>query len=151
MLKYIIAKLTQYVDQQALGTSAERGLGEYMMKGIEIEHILPQTPKPELLQVLGEDYEEYMIKLGNLTLLERPMNVVAGNNFFEDKSKIYRTSKFYLTKTIAQKDTVGIDSSVNRINKLLKSFAKLGIDEIVERQKMLLGLAKRIWKIESLQ
>jgi len=149
-LRYILAKLMQYVDQQVLGSYEDTNLVGYITKGIEIEHILPQTPKLELREAFGEEYDEYKIKLGNLTLLEKPMNIVASNDFFDNKKPIYKTSKFYLTKSIAQLDTVGVNSSVSRINQSLKSFDKWDKGSIIERQHILLELAKRIWRIEAI-
>jgi Asp-tRNA(Asn)/Glu-tRNA(Gln) amidotransferase C subunit len=150
-LRYMLAKLTQYVDQQVLGSYEDTNLAGYITKGIEIEHILPQTPNSDLRKAFGEDYDDYKIKLGNLTLLEKPMNIVASNDFFENKKPMYKTSKFYLTRSMAQLDTVGVNSSVTRINQSLKSFEKWDKESIIERQQMLLGLAKRIWKVEKIQ
>ena len=79
------------------------------------------------------------------------MNIVASNDFFDNKTAIYKTSKFYMTKSIAQFDTVGVNSSVTRTNQFLKSFDKWDKESIIERQQMLLGLAKRIWKVERIQ
>jgi hypothetical protein len=76
------------------------------------------------------------------------MNVVASNSFFNKKREIYKKSKFYLTKSIAQKDAVGVHSSVNRINELLKTFDGWGKEEIRERQAMLLNLARGIWRTQ---
>jgi uncharacterized protein with ParB-like and HNH nuclease domain len=80
-LVYILGKLTQFIDQQMLGTYEERNLDNYLMKGIEVEHILPQKPGKDLLESFGDGYDECKAKLGNLTLLEKPMNIVASNNF----------------------------------------------------------------------
>jgi uncharacterized protein with ParB-like and HNH nuclease domain len=150
-IRYTLAKLSQYVDQQLLGVFDEKDLSSYITKGIEIEHILPDTPKDELRRSFGSDiYEEYKIRLGNLTLFEKPKNIVAGNNFFDEKKKLYKTSQFYLTKSIAGLDVIGKDSSVNRLNKKLKEFDKWDARAIDERQGMLFGLAKDIWKVELL-
>lgn len=146
-LKYILAKITQYVDQQILGYYEDRNLENYIMKGIEIEHILPWKPPTQELRDLGKDYILSVPKLGNLTLLEKPMNIVADNNFFDSKKVIYKTSRFYLTKSLAGMDTVGRNTSVTRINQLLKTFEKWDKESIEERQEMLLNLAKIIWKI----
>jgi len=46
--------------------------------------------------------------------------------------------------------TVGKDSSVNRINERLKAYDNWDKQAIEDRQKILLDLAKNIWKIELL-
>lgn len=149
-LRYILAKLTQYIDQQYLGYYDDRDLSSYIMKGIEIEHILPNTPTPELRSSFGEGYDDYKIKLGNLTLLEKPINIVAGRNYFQLKLPEYKKSKFYLTKSINMLDVVGKNSSINRINQFLKSFTTWDKITIDERQSIMKGLANQIWKIDLL-
>lgn len=146
-LRYILGKLTQFIDQQMLGVYEDRNLDNYLMKGIEIEHILPQMPEKELRDSLGDDYDELKSKLGNLTLFEKPQNIVAGNNYFNEKKSLYKTSKFNLTKSIAIIETVGNDSAVNRTNKYLKSFNAWSRETIKERQDVLFGIAQDIWQI----
>jgi hypothetical protein len=124
--------------------------------GLEIEHILPNNPKDELRQEFfaknpGKDYDEYKIKLGNLTLLEKPINIVAGRDFFTNKCNEYKKCKYYLTSSIAELQTVGINSSINRINLKLQSFEEWTAASIDTRQEKLIGLAKDIWKIEEIQ
>ena len=63
-------------------------------------------PEKELRDSLGDDYDELKSKLGNLTLFEKPQNIVAGNNYFNEKKSLYKTSKFNLTKSIAIIETV---------------------------------------------
>jgi len=150
-LRYILGKLTQFIDQQRLGVYENQNLDNYLTKGIEIEHILPQTPEQELRDAFGSDYDEYKAKLGNLTLLEKPQNSVAGNNYFAEKKKIYKTSKFYLTKSIAEIETVGNNSAVNRTNKYLKTFDSWNKETIKERQALLLKIAKDVWQIQTMK
>jgi uncharacterized protein with ParB-like and HNH nuclease domain len=164
-LRYILAKLTEYVDRNYLGNKDEKDITTYIMKGIEIEHILPYTPTEELLKSFNEfsgtpsadqlssfnsNYDQYKIKLGNLTLLEKPMNIVASNDFFQNKQRIYKDSIFYLTRSLSGFTTVGINSSVNRTNTLLKEYSKWDKESIDSRQEVLFNLAKNIWKIEVL-
>jgi len=146
-LRYILGKLTQYIDQQMLGVYEDRNLDNYLMKGIEIEHILPQTPEKELRDSFGDDYDEFKSRLGNLTLFEKPQNIVAGNNYFDEKKSLYKTSKFNITKSIAVIETVGSNSAVNRTNKYLKSFNKWDKETIKERQELLFKIGLDIWQI----
>lgn len=153
--RYILAKLTQYVDMAYKGLSQPGNLDEYTV--LEIEHILPNTPDAELLTDFKEknkdkDYSSYKVKLGNLTLLEKPINIVVGRDFFKDKKDEYKKCKNYLTSSLVELHTVGNNSSINRINGKLKSFGDTWtIDSIDERQKMMIGLSELIWKIEPLE
>lgn len=150
-IRYILAKLTQYVDNCYIGSYDDRPLSEYITKGIEIEHILPDKPEQQLRDSFGEGYDEYKVKLGNLTLFEKPMNIVAGNNFFQEKKELYEQSKFRLTRSIAELVPVGKDSSINRINKHLKIFEKWDKDSITERQEILSDLSQAVWQIKLIE
>jgi hypothetical protein len=48
----------------------------------------------------GKTYDDYKTRLGNLTMLEKPINIVAGNGFFTDKKLEYVKSGNYLTRSI---------------------------------------------------
>lgn len=150
--RYFLAKLTQYVDMAYQGLKTPLSLEVYTVS--EIEHILPNNPGDALRQDFtnrnpGKDYDRYKIQLGNLTLLEKPINIVASNDFFIKKCDQYKKSKYYLTSSIAQINVVGNNSSINRINKKLMSFADWTASSIDERQIMLIDLVKDIWKIKD--
>jgi Protein of unknown function (DUF1524) len=86
--RYLLAKLTQFVDMEFKGIKTPGSLKDYL--DLEIEHILPNTPESELRALFanknpGKDYECYKNRLGNLTLLEKPINIVASNEFFEKR------------------------------------------------------------------
>jgi hypothetical protein len=90
--RYLLAKLTQHVEMAFKGMSAPGSLAEFT--ALEIEHILPDNPEAELRESFaggnpGKSYDEYKVRLGNLTLLEKPINIVAGNGFFDKKKAEY--------------------------------------------------------------
>jgi len=151
--RYLLAKLTQFVDMAYKGVKTPGSLDDYMV--LELEHILPNTPESELRQSFADgnpeiDYDEYKNKLGNFTLLEKPINIVASNHFFEEKKSEYRKCKHYLTTSIVELNTVGKNSSINRINEKLKSFDVWSATSIDERQAMLAELVKDVWKTSLL-
>lgn len=150
--RYLLAKLTQYVDMAYKGVKTPGVIDEYTV--LDIEHILPNNPSNELRNEFitnnpGVDYDEYKNRLGNLTLLEKPINIVASNDFFVKKCEEYKKSKYYLTSSISGLTVVGNNTSINRINRILKSFTEWNASSIDARQAMLNGLAKEIWKIEE--
>ena len=150
--RYLLAKLTQYVDMAYKGLRAPGSLQDYTV--LEIEHILPNNPEHFLRSDFthknpSKDYELYKNMLGNLTLLEKPINIVAGNDFFTNKCTEYKKCKYYLTSSIAEITTVGKNSSINRMNIKLESFTDWTSVSIEKRQEMLIGLAKDIWKVEK--
>lgn len=153
-LKYVLAKIVQYVEKQRLGDTNNDSLSKFLKGSIHIEHILPEKPSEELLNNFNNgnksEYNEYMLKLGNLTLLERPINTSIQRDFFQKKSAEYLNSSFYLTRSIATLETVGLNTSINRINSQLLSFTNWDKKAIKDRHVMLFNLSKKIWKIELL-
>ncbi len=152
--RYFLAKLTQHVDMAYLGVTTPGSLDDYM--AMEMEHILPNTPEDDLRKSFvaanpGANYDEYKNRLGNFTLLEKPINIVASNNFFEQKKLEYRKCKHYLTTSIVELNTVGKNSSINRINEKLKAFKEWSAKSIDERQEMLTDLAKDVWKTSLIE
>jgi len=75
-IRYILAKLTQYIEEKAWGNPAHGRLDNYVAKNVEIEHILSQNPKQELRDSFDktDEYDDWVRKLGNLTLLEKTIN-----------------------------------------------------------------------------
>jgi hypothetical protein len=152
--RYLLAKLTQHVDMAFRGLKTPGSLDEYTV--LEIEHILPNSPKPDLRTcfeaVSGEaSYDRSKMRLGNLTLLEKPINIVAGNDFFDAKKVEYRKSRNYLTSSLADLHAVGQDTSISRINAKLREFDVWNADSIDKRQEMLLALVRDTWKMSLLE
>ncbi|WP_055448545.1 DUF262 domain-containing protein [Lacinutrix mariniflava] len=154
--RYILAKYTQHVNMAYKGLKSPDNLNDYT--NLEIEHILPNTPNEALLTDFNahpdnkdREYAQYKVKLGNLTLLEKPINIVAGREFFNNKKEQYKMSKYYLTSSLDVLNSVGVNTSITRINEKLLPFEnQWTAKQIDERQEMLLELAADIWKIEAL-
>jgi Protein of unknown function DUF262/Protein of unknown function (DUF1524) len=147
--RYLLAKLTQHVELAFKGIASPGTLTEYTV--LQVEHILPNTPETEVRDSFernspGKSYDEYKGRLGNLTLLERPINIVAGRAFFKTKKDEYSKSGNYLTRSIAGLAAVGINSSITRINARLIAFEDWSAAEIERRQDMLIDLAREVWK-----
>ena len=152
--RYLLARLTQHVDMAFSGADSPGGLELYTK--LEIEHILPNTPTSELVKtwISGNpavDYDDYKNRLGNLTLLEKPINIVAGNDFYDKKLPEYEKSANYLTRSLVELTSVGDDTSITRINEKLKAFAKWDHAAIEERQSKLVALAHEVWKTTFLE
>jgi hypothetical protein len=84
-------------------------------------------------------------------MLEKPINIVAGNDFFEKKKLEYVKAGNYLTRSIAGLSTVGKNTSITRINQKLRAFETWGAAEIESRQNMLISLAKDVWRTTPLE
>ena len=146
-LKYILAKLSQYIEETAWQNSAVVQLDKYTDKNIHIEHILPQSPESIVREDFDkpEEYDEYAAKLGNLALLEGTINSSISNVAYDQKVDNYKQSSFLLTKSIAEKPSVGNDTSLNRAVQDLQVFDKWNSTSIRKRQEMLGKLARQVW------
>jgi hypothetical protein len=148
--RYLLARLTQYVDMAFSGLKMPSSLEPFTK--LEIEHILPDNPTPELRATWlaanpNAGYDDYKNRLGNLTLLEKPINIVAGNDFYTAKQDEYRKSGNYLTRSLAELTKVGKNTSISRINEKLEAFPVWDTASIEERHVMLISLAQDVWRI----
>jgi hypothetical protein len=142
--RYLLARLTQHVEMAFNGIKSPGSLGSFA--SLEIEHILPNTPTAELSNQWAVDnpqalYDDYKNRLGNLTLLEKPINIVAGNDFYAEKRPEYAKSGNYLTRSLVELTQVGQNSSVSRINEKLKAFPVWNATSIDDRHDVLIKLA----------
>lgn len=123
---------------------------------LEIEHILPDTPTPELQAKWSAEnptavYDDYKNRLGNLALLEKPINIVAGNDFYAAKQDEYRKSGNYLTRSLVKLIGVGQNTSISRINEKLASFPAWDAASIEKRHGMLMALAQDVWRTTPIE
>jgi uncharacterized protein with ParB-like and HNH nuclease domain len=122
--KYILNKIENHIGRDS----------EKVAKKITLEHILPKTPDrewKEYLEKLSMDKDDYVYRLGNMTLLLEKQNREAQSQFFTKKrDKIYRNQ----TKL--------------KINEELKDVKSWTSKDIEERQKRFAKFAIRIWSID---
>ena len=152
--RYLLARLTQHVDMAFNGVKSAGSLEPYT--NLEIEHILPDTPTADLQRKWATEnpkaeYDDYKIRLGNLTLLEKPINIVAGNDYYTSKQVEYRKSSNYLTRSLAQLTNVGKNTSISRINEKLEAFPVWDAVSIDRRQELLMKLVLDVWKTEPIE
>ncbi len=133
-LRYLLAKIAQYVEQQAFGNA--ESLDFYLDKTITIEHIMPQSRN-----------DPYCNKLGNLTLLEKTLNSSISDKSYQDKISGYRQSKILITRSLADKLYIGNNTRLNRaMNELgLVEFIEWNYDSINKRQQILVDIAMKVW------
>ncbi|MCC7508369.1 MAG: DUF262 domain-containing protein [Planctomycetes bacterium] len=152
--RYFLARLTQHVEMAFSGQKTLGSLEPFTK--LEIEHILPDKPKEELRgKWVAENpdagYDDYKNRLGNLTLLEKPINIVAGNDFYEAKRAKYCNSGNYLTRSLAGLSNIGKDTSIMRINEKLQAFPSWNAKAIEARHGLLIALVGEIWKTSRIE
>ncbi len=147
-LRYVLAKFTQYINEQAWGSDGPAAdLATFITGKVEIEHILPQNPSAGVLLDFDrvDDIESYIHRLGNLTLVEKSINCSIGNGLFAEKRHAYVQSNFLLTKSLGQRVQVGMNTAVNRAVQGLEHFESWTSQSIERRQAMLVRLARKVW------
>ena len=147
--RYLLARLTQHVEMAFSGLKVPGSLEPFT--NLEIEHILPNKPEDDLrakwaTENPGMVYDDYKNRLGNLTLLEKPINIVAGNDFYTGKQVEYGKSGNYLTRSLVALTDVGQNTSISRINAKLEAFPNWDAASIEKRHAMLVALAQDVWK-----
>ena len=147
--RYLLARLTQHVEMAFSGLKVPGSLEPFT--NLEIEHILPNKPEDDLCakwttENSGMVYDDYKNRLGNLTLLEKPINIVAGNDFYTAKQVEYGKSGNYLTRSLVALTDVGQNTSISRINAKLEAFSTWNAVSIEKRHAMLIALAQDVWK-----
>jgi hypothetical protein len=150
-MRYILAKLTQFVDEEAYSNSNQ--LEWYLNKSVTIEHILPKSGKENNRQEFDKptEYDTYVEKLGNLVLLEKTINSSIADNTYHAKKNGYRESQLLLTRSLVETPNVGSDTQLNRTVKYLhlNHFEVWNSVAIEKRQEMLTHLARQVWGLES--
>lgn len=147
--RYLLARLTQHVEMAFSGLKTPGSLEPFTK--LEIEHILPNKPEDDLrgkwaTENPGMAYDDYKNRLGNLTLLEKPINIVAGNDFYAAKQAEYSKSGNYLTRSLVALIDVGQNTSISRINTKLEAFPAWNAASIEKRHGLLIALAQDVWK-----
>jgi uncharacterized protein with ParB-like and HNH nuclease domain len=125
LAKYILLKLNNYLFKKQ-----EKKEIAVDINKVSLEHIIPLNPDEEWKKFFKEnniDAEEWIYKIGNMTILLKEYNKKMANKFFDKKREIYKKSDLPL-------------------NDSLKKYEKFGIDEVKERQQKMAEIAEELWK-----
>lgn len=152
-LRYVLAKLTQHIDVTARQNEASSSLYQYLGKTVEVEHIYPLNPRRGDKDSYDDidRLEQCKNRIGNLVLLEKPLNGTISNKTFEEKLKGYCESSFILTESIARKPQVGENTSLNRAVQGLTQYKKWDADAIEKRSQNLTDLAMKVWNVPEVR
>lgn len=157
--RYVLGRIEDTLRKQA-GQSEFAVVGS--IQNLQIEHILPRTPKDEnsLPSEFSnrEDYDNSVNMLGNVTLLESTINQAVNrcndlsSNWFEEKQNEYWKSAVLTTCFLNSEYKIGNDTQVNRVkDKHTYYFDNWGKLAIKRRQEVLLELALNTWLINGVR
>jgi uncharacterized protein with ParB-like and HNH nuclease domain len=133
--------------------------GKDFLNNLQIEHILPQTTKGGLLSEDYKDkldYNSYVYRLGNVTLVEGMINQAVNNfndlsiDWFNKKQIEYSKSSIISTNLLNHKFQIGAYTALNRFKTDYNfEFTKWNKESIESRQEKLLELAFDTWMLNS--
>jgi hypothetical protein len=149
-IRYLLSKLTQYIDLQAYGADGGlASLSRYMDGKNDVEHILPETPSEAALKEFGEAAvdKELVQYFGNLLLLEDAVNRSIQNDGYSAKMKTYPSSQFLLTRCQAGHLPVGTNDRITRATRDIPFYEEWNRKNISDRQIYLANLSKQVWHI----
>jgi hypothetical protein len=89
-------------------------------------------------------------RLGNLTLAEKSINASLGNKPFSAKRAIYPQSQLLVTRAIAERPKVGVNTRIDRAVADLESFATWDSASVERRQAALSLLARATWNVQPI-
>lgn len=87
---------------------------------VNLEHVMPQKREPHWTGVSQEQHENYVKRLGNMTLVDRDLNEKIGNHSFSEKKKLLEKSKISMTCEIAGAETWGPSAIEERQKRMAK-------------------------------
>ena len=130
LARYILSKLTNFMSTQSSKIGRETIVNPDA-KHVTLEHVLPQTPGAIWRASFPKDVEpeDYIYRIGNLTLLTAKINEDAANASYSDKQRL------------------ALNGSQLAINQYFRSLKQWGNKEIERRQEELAKTALEVWKL----
>lgn len=120
-LKDLIPQDKEFKDKFKIATVTKEKLARYYLRAIDnfkrggnapelivnsdpdsvnLEHILPKKPENNYPLFNAEQYEIYLKRIGNLTIMNTKLNNDQKSSGFVKKKKIYKKSKIAITKSL---------------------------------------------------
>jgi hypothetical protein len=148
-MRYVLSKLTQHLDVEAYGSSGGHGLLRHYIEGRnDIEHILAEAASPEALSEFGGEVNASLVqRLGNLMLLEKPINQLLGNKPYSQKREVYSQSQYLLAKCQGSRPTFGIADQITRVVSRIPSYPEWNQRSLENRQSYLAELSREVWQM----
>lgn len=154
-LRYILGKIENTILSKA-GLPLK---GHNFFNSLQVEHILPQTPKNNILTeefLDKDDYYNFVYKLGNVSLIESQINQAVNNfndltsEWFSEKQQEYSKSTVVTSNLLNHDYGIGSNTAFNKFRYDSKySFNEWNKKAITERQAILLELAFETWKFND--
>jgi len=123
VVRYILFEIEKHVSNNSYDFESE---------AYNLEHIMPESIQEGWDNIEDRDHDQFVYRLGNMTILNKSVNRDLGNAGFEIKKEKYKESEFALTSRVANENS---EWSPERIS---------------EHQKWMARQATAIWRIAQL-
>jgi hypothetical protein len=123
VVRYILFEIEKHISNNAY---------DFESDSYNLEHIMPESIQEGWDNIEDRDHDQFVYRLGNMTILNKRVNRNLGNSDFETKKEKFLESEFYLTQRVANE---------NR---------EWSIERIAEHQKWMARQATAIWRIAQL-
>ena len=120
-IRYILRKIYDFENSSEIKVNSDT---QY----VNLEHILPQTPKPDSKwreTFNEEDINDYIYNIGNLTLILGKKNASLGNKEFAEKRIELQKSGIKQNKDIAENESWTRKEIEERAEKLAETFVQV--------------------------
>ena len=127
-LESLIPKPNKRLTAMLIKTLAYQEQNTLLPEKWEIEHIFPKKWNPNYIVDMTETaVKEKIEHLGNKLPIEKKLNILAGNGFFEKKKELYAKSEIEITKKMGTSDLVewNLDSIIKRDVRISDSVIEL--------------------------
>lgn len=130
------------IELNVLAGGAYKAVTEY--NNFEIEHIVPKKYDPNINNHLTQnEHNEIVYRLGNLTILEKPLNRSIKNSSVVDKKLIYENSAFILCKASVQ--NIPGQNTLAKANALVHKINSMDLPDVNKRQRNFADIYSKIY------
>lgn len=124
VVRYILFNIEKHISTTTYDFESE---------SYNLEHIMPESINEGWNHISDSDHDQFLYRLGNMTILNSSVNKKSGNIGFDEKKKKYKTSEFMITQRISDENS------------------SWDPDRIAVHQKWMAKQAAAIWKIQQLK
>ena len=102
--RYILYRIERHLSKE--------NNGKLDLASVSVEHILPEHPTENWINSFedSDQAEDYIGRIGNLTLLSPEKNKIINRSSFDTKKQTFETSNLHITKKCAEYDQWNEDS-----------------------------------------
>lgn len=147
--RFVLWRVSLYLESLACTPLGDARISHFAK--FEVEHVLPNNPSADLKAAFDKpaDYDRYKGLIGNLTLLEKPINASLGRDYFSIKQVAYGNSGLFITKSLSKSQAVGVNTSYVKASQWLGQHTDWNSTAIETRQQDLKRLVMKMLAMKS--